>query len=311
MYCTQCGKEIKEGVSYCENCGIKIDNNDANSSINQDKNIEVYKSKKNKNVLAIVIVAVLIIALGGGGFAYVKHSKIVTSTNVVENNKNETLQDNTSEEITSKSTESKKTPVYHGEKEVYAKLLKNRNWLIKNAEYDKSPDYIRFLILDVNKDGISEMLLYHEGNAGLAGITLSVISYDSDSNKIRKRDINTSHGGYRGYLDSDNTIVTSFSHMGHSMLIGWKIQGDEYVKSFNSDDDLGRHAEEDLSQVQYLINDKSVSKEKYNDYISSVNNNLTYTEMYELNDYNIRNVLGVEPSNIENEDYIPYAASTQ
>ena len=198
------------------------------------------------------------------------------------------------------------------EEEVYAKLLKSREWLELHAEYDNDNGYvnsrtnIRFLPLDVDKDDSLDLLLYHEGTSGNAGLTLSVISYDKIKDRIKIRDINTGHGGYAGYLSDSNMIMTYSGKFGASYLFGYKLENDSYVNAMKIYDDYGHYPEEESYRAVYEINDEKVSVEEYKQYLENIQERMSHTEMYELNDVNIRNILGVEPKNVDYKEIKRY-----
>lgn len=83
MYCTQCGKELKEGIKFCTNCGsvIKNRNNDPESvsqmnlsEAGRDSRTDVpdkTPAKKNKKgALIAIIVLLIVLILGVSGTAF-------------------------------------------------------------------------------------------------------------------------------------------------------------------------------------------------------------------------------------------------
>ena len=64
-------------------------------------------------------------------------------------------------------------------------------------------------------------------------------------------------------------------------------------------DNMAGSAEE--SNIFYKLNDNDVSKEKYIEFLNSINTNLNYTEMYSINDENIRNILEIDPDTIKED----------
>lgn len=300
-YCPNCGSKINEGDAFCSECGTKLESNNFNKGRKEKKAI-------NKNV--IIVISSILLVLSAFTISYfcsfkLRQAKNNTSEDIASSTSNideKYDSEDESEEVSKKESndikddnksneenEKQLTAQLYDEKQVFADLLRNKDWLTQNAEYGKAKDSIKFLCLDVNKDGVSELLLAHEGNAGLAGLTLSVIFCDPSTGNITKKDINTSHGGYIGYLNDKNTIVVNFSTQGYSMLIGWKSQGNDFVQDFKTEDDIAKSL--DTSQSQCKINDSVVDYNSYINYINSINNSLVCTEMHPLSENNIQAML--------------------
>lgn len=302
MYCSKCGKQIPDGDKFCLNCGVKIDNPIIKDDPTKLRQVNSVKNNTNRKTLIIGITLCIFIALCLG-VTYFKFMNKSENTNTSQST--ETLTANsTDDNIPAKS---EKTPDLtketHKEKEVFAKLLKSKKWLTENTDYAKSPDFIKFLVLDVNQDGTCEMILYHGDSGGLAGLTLSIVSYDVNEDKVNAQKINVSHGGYKGYLSNEKTIVTGgMATGGISFMFGYKLDGDRYIETFYASDNIGGVGSE--TKIAYTLNDNNVSKEKYNQFIDPIKNNLTYTEMYSIKDENIKKVLGIDPSRLAEDSSI-------
>lgn len=67
MYCTRCGKEVKDGAKFCPNCGAKIESGESVNRVNfSETQGHQKKQKKSGPKIAIIIAAVLIVCAGGG-----------------------------------------------------------------------------------------------------------------------------------------------------------------------------------------------------------------------------------------------------
>lgn len=186
------------------------------------------------------------------------------------------------------------------EKAKYAQLLRDKNWLNENAEYNTAKETIRFLPLDLENDGTLDLLVFHEGTGGMAGITLSVITYDRINDTISRKDINTSHGGYVGYIEDSKTIVINYMQMGITGEIGYTLQDGEYKMTFITFDNSGSM----ISGIPtYKIDEKEVSEDEYKSYVEDYQSKLTNKKMYELTEENIKNTLGdsADSSNTSSE----------
>lgn len=305
MYCQECGIKLAEGDKFCNNCGTKIKGNDIitngkkeNEKINSVKN-------NNKKLLIIGIIISVLVALSVLGVLYFKFINKSESIDTIQSVKSSGQNSgNDSSQINSEKTQDAAKEI-HKEKEVFAKLLKSKKWLSENTDYAKSPDFIRFSVLDINQDGVCEMLLYHGDSGGLAGLTLSIVSYDVNEDTVSAQKINVSHGGYRGYVSNEKEIIVGGAHQGTAYMYGYILKGNKYVKSFNTFDTAGANIDE--SKATFKLNDIIVSKEKYSDFVNSINNNITSNEMYAINDENIKIVLGVDTNTISEDSIDRYS----
>jgi len=66
MFCSNCGKEIADGVKFCTNCGKAV--NDA-APVAAMTNVSVHKSSMDVRGLVLGIITIIIDALTGGAKA--------------------------------------------------------------------------------------------------------------------------------------------------------------------------------------------------------------------------------------------------
>ena len=66
MNCTNCGKEVKKGKTFCTDCGATIEQQEATvqQGAENKKFIFLFQSKKSK-ILAIVILILVVLGFGG------------------------------------------------------------------------------------------------------------------------------------------------------------------------------------------------------------------------------------------------------
>lgn len=80
MFCQKCGKEVKEGTKFCENCGTAVfgtvNQNSTINSVGSVANNAKPKPKKKRGLIigiaAIIFVVILFAIMGGGDNKYVK-----------------------------------------------------------------------------------------------------------------------------------------------------------------------------------------------------------------------------------------------
>ena len=88
MFCTKCGKEIKEGDVFCTNCGHKVENKAKKMSSNNIKKIII---------LIVVILLVLAVIIVSVNFFNNRNSKNENTNDIIEENVSE--EENTKIEI--------------------------------------------------------------------------------------------------------------------------------------------------------------------------------------------------------------------
>jgi hypothetical protein len=148
----------------------------------------------------------------------------------------------------------------NGEKEIYINLLTNKDWLTEHTDFEQGGQ-VKNIILDINQDGISEMLLYWgEYSGGLGGKTISIVT--CNNGKINVEDINTSHGGYYGYSSSEKVFFVSGGQGGNSYIKGYKLD-DNYCKEvYSCEDNAGEVGKENAT---YILNGQEVSEAEYSE----------------------------------------------
>lgn len=80
MFCQKCGKEIKEGTKFCENCGAAVfgtmNQNSTTNMVETAVNTAKPKPKKKRRLIIGIVAIILIVAvfatMGGGDNKYVK-----------------------------------------------------------------------------------------------------------------------------------------------------------------------------------------------------------------------------------------------
>lgn len=146
--------------------------------------------------------------------------------------------------------------------QAYADLLKDTNWLKDNGiiygnDTDDAIDSV--IVIDINQDGVYEMLLYRWK-------FLYIITYNNGNIK-KIEDIHAADGGYRGYSSSKKVFFVSAGRMGHYFTDGYKLENNECKKVFSStDDEVYSRNDENLSAVEhnYTVNGQEVSTTEYN-----------------------------------------------
>ena len=144
------------------------------------------------------------------------------------------------------------------EKREYEGLLRNEEWLAEHTDFERNGQ-IRNIILDINQDGISEMLLFWgESSGGLGGKKISVVTYNNG--KVNVQDLDSNHGMYYGYSNSEKIFFISGGTQGNSYINGYKLENSNCEKVFSATDNVGRYGEENAT---YVINGEKVSKAEY------------------------------------------------
>jgi hypothetical protein len=180
-------------------------------------------------------------------------------------------------------------------KKKFAELLQDKQWLSQNTKYKKQGD-IQFTTLDINQDGTPEMLLYY-GEGSMADKTLYVVTYNNGD--INVQAINTSHGGYAGYLSDEKVILTSGMTQGYVYGSAYKLQDGQYKQVYSWSDNRGNvwynddgSLAEGSKNLKCEINNSEVSKEEYDKFqekiVDAVKNS---KEFYEINYSNIQKYL--------------------
>lgn len=138
----------------------------------------------------------------------------------------------------------------------YESLLSDENWIKRTTNKNS---IFNIIILDLNKDGVSEMLFNSDGGSGAAGQPLFVITYD-DSN-VNVEQLPCSNGGYYGYSSSENIFFICGGNHGVSNTVGYKLENNHCVQVYSCMDDENRSN----GNAFYYLNGQNVSKTEYID----------------------------------------------
>lgn len=257
------------------------------------------KEKSKKILIGLIMLFMIIIILFISIFYTLQKEK---NTNKKEKLSVETSsQEEDVQDLDTKISETENETSLHEENEVYAKILKNEDWIINELQNNVTKSVNEFLVLDINKDGINEMLLRCYGKEPPDG-RLTIISYDENSKKIIKQDINMndSHSSYMGYCSDKMAILTNDVYQGARFVGGHTFDNNECIESFVLSDNTGMTLDE--YEQQFIINDEIVSKEEYDKFWEDINKNLSNTEMYPITDENIEKFLEVDITKISNDE---------
>ena len=226
------------------------------------------------------------------------------NTNKKEQNVNKVISE--SQEITDKSkedtdkkeNESDKEDQARKANETFAKLLKDKDWLCTNTDYGEGNSNVTFSILDINKDGISEMLIYHGDMHGLGGLTVSVVTYNNGMIDIKP--LSASHTQYIKYSESEKALYIIGGNMGFSNGYEYILEDAEIKQISSWTDNLGNAGAENKI---YKINEESVSEDVYQEIIKKYEDS-TDINFYPINNENIEKYLGVKYQE-DNTRYTP------
>ncbi|OOM15799.1 zinc ribbon domain-containing protein [Clostridium saccharobutylicum] len=297
MYCEKCGKKSEEGDLYCSNCGNKLNESKYNRH-------GIVKGKLNAKIFVGVIV-LIIIGVGSTIFFTNKlkmsENKTLSKTNsgVTQPSADDTSSDpktqtNTENESSSStSTQNSKNDEIASKqkngkdaKEKFASLLQDTTWLTNNAEY-KNSGSVKFLILDINQDGVPEMLLSNQSGS-LASWAIYVVTYNNNNNNnVDVQKINTSHGGFAGYLSDEKVFLINGEQMGYGWGTAYKLDNNQCVQVYTWADNAGTGKE-----LEGKINDASVSQAEYKEFTKKFQNaDSNYKEFYDINTENINKYL--------------------
>lgn len=81
-YCSNCGKEIQDGMQFCPNCGVPVYNDAEETMTNSTASVEEKAPKKRRK--GIVAVIILLVVFAGALFLYSGASKINTYNQFVD-----------------------------------------------------------------------------------------------------------------------------------------------------------------------------------------------------------------------------------
>jgi hypothetical protein len=137
----------------------------------------------------------------------------------------------------------------------YESLFKDKDWIKKTA--NKSFIYSN-IILDINQDGVSEMLFDSDCGGGLAGETLFVVTYDNGN--VKAEGLENSHGVYYGYSSSEEVFFICGGNQGNNYARGYKLENNQCKEVYSCWDNAGRFVSGDAT---YNVNGQKVSKTEY------------------------------------------------
>lgn len=295
MYCVKCGREYKEGDLYCGNCGNKLDKIIVSKHQIADKHEEIIKG--NLNLRIVLVLIVVLIGIGITVFL-VTESKIThrnTSNNISQSanitkssdSADSAAKDLVPDEKKKEDEAAAKEKTAKEAKEAFGRLLQDKAWLSKNANYTKAGS-VQFLILDINQDGIPEMLLSNKSGS-LASYTLSVVTYDNGNTNVQV--LNTSHGGFMGYLSDEKVFLINGETMGYSWGTGYKLEDNQCKEVYKWEDNSGT-----TKELVGKLNGSQVSEEEYKEFCKKFENmNPKSDDFSEINYENIKKYLDVEP----------------
>lgn len=140
----------------------------------------------------------------------------------------------------------------------YINKLGNSSWINQYTNGAASKN----LLLDINKDGVKEMLLFYERKgSGLAGMTASIVTYNNGNVKLKEI---AHHGGFYGYLKEENVIFAVSGNQGYSTYDGYKIENGDSTEVYKCTDGIA------AGKNNCSINGENVSKEKYNKFLNKI-----------------------------------------
>ena len=144
MKCKKCGNEIKEGNSFCVNCGTSIETtkkiSNSNTENEKNKNDKNKIKKKQKVMITIIIISIIIICIAIAVFYKSKDKEVISNNNeVTENIEQEKMYITQNSDVSPTKKEfigvfsDKLTEVYEKQK-----LDKRNNDNIENNTYNTS-----------------------------------------------------------------------------------------------------------------------------------------------------------------------------
>ncbi|UYZ34967.1 hypothetical protein OD350_22370 [Clostridium beijerinckii] len=152
----------------------------------------------------------------------------------------------------------------NGGKEIqkYADLLSDTRWQEKNGIVDISHN----IIMDVNHDGVNEMLLDNGPNQ--ARLQVSIVYYDNGSIKVQN--IPSGQGGYYGYIKDENVLCVDGAHMGRFYGSGYKINNGSWEKVYDWSAEYVSQYVDDNAFKNCTLNGKPVSEAEFKSFLSKI-----------------------------------------
>lgn len=229
--------------------------------------------KKLKSIIMVVLTATIAITFSG------------CISNVKENN----IAVENLENVNNENIEEEET---HEEMEAYAKLLQDYDWLCDNTDYDKVPNEVKFLPLDINDDGVSELLIHHNTTSKRNWCELiSVVSYEDGLINIDHIEI--SHGRLYGYSKKKKAVATTSINQGYRGTVFYTFDNGKVNREVCFLDPEGV---DEQFKDQYSIDGERVSEEEFRERMNEYEID-TNSEKYTMHDISYENIvkyLGVE-----------------
>lgn len=144
----------------------------------------------------------------------------------------------------------------------YTALLNDESWQEQNGIIDISHN----IIMDVNQDGIYEMLLNNGPN--MAKLKVSIVSYNNGNIKVD--DIPSEQGGYYGYIKDENVLCEAGSHMGYFFGNGYKLKNEKLEKVYTWKADYVTQYVDDPTFKNCTLNGNSISEAEFKRFLSKI-----------------------------------------
>lgn len=181
MFCTNCGKEIKEGIRFCQYCGNEIVKEDtvkaatAKNGVNGSAEEARTNREKSKqwyvqSVIGIVLVAAIILIIG------INLGKGDRTSEVQDGTEAGTLTAQSNDDFVSESSigeesyEERMQNMY----QKYKKIVEDPTKYFEDNYGTTGADYNRYSLIDLTEDKIPEIILY--GSAHM----ISIVSEKND-----------------------------------------------------------------------------------------------------------------------------------
>lgn len=161
----------------------------------------------------------------------------------------------------------------NGGKEIheYTTLLNDSSWQEQNGITKVSQN----IIMDVNQDGIDEMLLNNGQNQ--ARLQVSIVSYNNGNIKVQN--IPSGQGGYYGYIKGENVLCEVGAHMGYFYGSGYKLNNGNWEQVYTWNAEYVSQYVDDNSFKNCTLNGKSVSEEEFKQFLNKIDK-YYYTNEY-------------------------------
>ena len=142
MFCKKCGKEIRENMKFCPQCGNPVNAIETK----EHGNPKARAGKKNKRLFAIIAGAVIIVAVGGGFFVALKDQKVKKQYSVCVDVGNKYLEEMDYEKA--EASYLKAIKINPKEKESYMKLA---DIYMAQGEQDKATEILKQAIENIDE----------------------------------------------------------------------------------------------------------------------------------------------------------------